>query len=116
MVNCERCGARIDTVNSYTYFGQTLCEDCYMDVLNPPRPCDPWATYTATHTMSGPEVLTPLQQRILSILRKRPMTSEELTRLLHIQERVLKREFATLHHMEKVKAVKKDDKVYLTAC
>jgi recombinational DNA repair protein (RecF pathway) len=42
-VQCARCGKKIEKQQCYEYRGSALCEDCYMDILSPPKACDPWA-------------------------------------------------------------------------
>ncbi|MEA1923716.1 MAG: hypothetical protein U9N63_13805 [Pseudomonadota bacterium] len=42
-MNCDRCGETVDAGDEQSYNSETLCDDCYMDVLSPTRICDPWA-------------------------------------------------------------------------
>ena len=39
---CERCNAETEADEIREHLGQSVCEDCYMDLLNPPKSCDPW--------------------------------------------------------------------------
>ena len=83
MGTCERCGTELQPDETHTHHGQTLCEDCYMDALNPPKGCDPWAVYTAKRSMDMGTTLTQLQRRIIEILEKEgPTTPADLSRRL----------------------------------
>ena len=57
---------------SFQQAGQTLCEDCYLNILHSPKACDPWAVYSATRSrqspgLEGTEGLTPLQKAIYEL-------------------------------------------------
>ncbi|MGQ9653382.1 MAG: hypothetical protein ACUVXD_04875 [Thermodesulfobacteriota bacterium] len=114
MISCEGCGREMEPASAYTHMGRNLCEECYMDALNPPKACDPWAVYVAKRSASrGLSSLTPLQEKILDILAKEgPMPPVVLQRRLGVQEVDLRREFATLRHMERVKATKIDGEIH----
>jgi hypothetical protein len=116
-MNCDRCGATIDPGDERHYAGSTLCEECYMDALSPVKACDPWAVYSATsfeqHQRKGSE-LTPLQNEILRILDKAgPLEPWDLKKRLDssVDENELRRQFAVLRHLEKVRGEKRGDKV-----
>ena len=117
-MQCDRCHADIEAGEEKEHLGQTLCEDCYMDILSPPRTCDPWAVYSAKSfekQSGGVLTLTPVQTEILSILNDTGGV-EPQTLLEHLNEQItfseLEREFATLRHMEKVRGEKRGDKIY----
>lgn len=116
-MDCERCHRPI-LGESYEHRGERLCEDCYIEALNPPRACDPWAVYTAKRTLRGKDPvqqLSPLQARIVEFLRERKEAGiDELAAALGIAEPELRREFAALRHMEIVKATKRGDEVLVT--
>lgn len=118
-MQCERCKETIPAGAEHDHLGQTLCEDCYMDALSPVRTCDPWAVHSAkmfeTQT-GGQAALNELQRRILKILEETGgIQRTELVRRLGagFSEADLDREFAPLRHMEKARAEKRGDKVYL---
>ncbi len=104
-MKCERCGAEIKQGEEREYYGEVLCEDCYMDALSPTRVCDPWAVYTAK-SLSGKNVLlNEVQQKILRILGETGgIEVEALAEKLNMKEKDLQRELAALRHMEKVRA------------
>ena len=75
-MNCQRCGREITKEDSFTYQSRVLCEDCYMEVGLHPRECDPWETYSATHTPGGvgPKSkleLTDPQKKVLDMIIQR---------------------------------------------
>jgi hypothetical protein len=43
MAECSSCGTSIEKGEECEHLGRILCEDCYLDALNPPKACDPWA-------------------------------------------------------------------------
>jgi DNA-directed RNA polymerase subunit RPC12/RpoP len=59
---CEKCGREIEEQQKYEHLGRSYCEDCYMDILSPPKACDPWAVYSARSSLQGADkfaALTP---------------------------------------------------------
>ena len=46
-MKCHRCKGIIPDGEENDFHGQILCEDCYMDLLSPPKMCDPWAVHSA---------------------------------------------------------------------
>jgi transcription initiation factor IIE alpha subunit len=112
---CFKCGKKIEKQQSYVHQGNQFCEDCYMDILSPPKACDPWAVRSAQIFLKGKDklsTLTPLQQRIVDTIKKKgEATLDELTADLNITEEELRREFAVLRHMEVARATKKDGKI-----
>ena len=87
--------------------GQTLCEDCYMDLLSPLRVCDPWAVHSAMTFMKEEAAvlkLTLVQQKIIDILTNEgPQVPENLCAKLQIKASDLERDIAALRHMEKIR-------------
>jgi recombinational DNA repair protein (RecF pathway) len=118
-MNCARCGREIQETESYQHLGQTLCEDCYIDMRNPPKACDPWAVYSATRLRqsqgnTGSEGLTEIQKTLYEFIReKRKVTREELIHHFNLKEIELQTHLAILRHCELVKGHKEGDRVYL---
>ena len=114
---CDKCNTRIEKGEEFTSQGQTLCEDCYMDQLSPPRMCDPWAVYTAkslADDSTGRQLLTKQQEKILELLQETGGTDfEGLVNKLKVNPSELKRELAALRHMEKIKASMRNGKKIL---
>lgn len=115
---CERCGKEISEDQAYGHLGKNYCEDCYMDVLSPPKACDPWAVYTARSSLQGKDKfseLTPVQRSIVDYVRaKGEVTAKEVTDHLDLREEDFKREFAVLRHMEVLRGMKKGPMVMYT--
>ena len=118
-MECQRCHREISDNDSFTHLGQSLCEDCYMDIRNPNRTCDPWAVYSATRTrestgLSGVEGLTSLQQAIYAFVKNRgKVTHEEIQTKFSLTPRDMQNQFATLRHCELIKGTKEDGNVYI---
>jgi hypothetical protein len=111
MMNCETCNAEIEPGEERDHFGKTLCEDCYMDALSPPRTCDPWAVHAATSIKEQPGAaqVNPVQEKILKILGETGgMDPGALSRRLELKPADLEREIAALRHMEKVRGELRD--------
>jgi recombinational DNA repair protein (RecF pathway) len=118
-MKCSRCGREMSEGDSYTHRGETLCEDCYLDVRLEVKACDPWAVYSATRSresadFKGTEGLTDLQKEIYALVkRKGKVTREEVIEGLNLSEQEMQTQLATLRHCELVKGHKEGDKVYL---
>jgi hypothetical protein len=115
LIRCTKCDKNIEKQQCYEHHGNLFCEDCYMDILSPPKACDPWAVHSAQTFLKGKDrlsTLTPLQRRIVDTLRKKgEATIEELTANLNLKEEELRREFAVLRHMEIARATKKNGNI-----
>jgi hypothetical protein len=113
---CSKCWKTLEKHECYEHQGKVFCEDCYMDILSPPKACDPWAVHSAQTFLKGKDklsTLTPLQLNIVNYLKgKGEATMEEMMNNLNLTEEELRREFAVLRHMEIVKATKKGDKIF----
>lgn len=115
LIQCAKCGKRIEKEQGYEHQGKTFCEDCYMDLLSPPKACDPWAVHLAQTFLKGKDklsTLTPLQLKIVNYIREKgEATAEEIIKDLNLTEEALRREFAALRHMEILRGTKKGDKM-----
>ena len=118
LIQCAKCGKKIEKEQGYEHQGKPFCEDCYMDILSPPKACDPWAVHSAQTFLKGKDkfsTLTPSQVQIVNYIRKKgEATAEEIIRSLNLTEEELRREFAVLRHMEILRASKKEDKIFYT--
>ena len=96
--------------------GQSLCEDCYMDALSPPRACDPWAVRAAQTWLRGKDksaAMTERQRRIVALIRhKEKAQREEIDGEFGMSFQQLRRELAALRHMEILRGLREDEKVY----
>jgi len=115
LVQCTKCGKEIAERQSYEHQGNLFCEDCYMDVLSPPKACDPWAVHSAQTFLRGKDklsTLTSLQTKIVGyITEKGEATPEEIMANLDLTEEEFRRDFATLRHMEILRGTKKNGKI-----
>ena len=110
-MKCDKCGCLIEQGEEALHLGQTLCEDCYMDVLSPAKTCDPWAVYSAKSMAAEDSALTNIQENILLILKEtKGVEAEVLAKKLDLKPGDLQREIATLRHMEKLRAAMKNGK------
>jgi hypothetical protein len=116
-MQCDRCKKNIQKGEEQTFHGQTLCEDCYMDALSPPKACDPWAVHSAksfTAEKGSNIELTEIQSKILRLLAE--TNGSELTVIsdrLKIAVFDLEREIATLSHMEKIRGELRNKKRFI---
>jgi recombinational DNA repair protein (RecF pathway) len=115
LIQCTKCGKKIEKQQCYEYQGGVFCEDCYMGILSPPKACDPWAVHSAKTFLRGKDklsTLTPLQLGIVNYIKEEGgATLEEMIENLNLKEEELSREFAVLRHMEILKATKREGKI-----
>ena len=119
IVKCNRCGREVPLDNSYQHLGETLCEDCYIDVRYPAKACDPLAVYSATRSresagLEGTEGLTEQQKIIYEFVKEKgKVTREEILVNFNLKDAELQTNLATLRHCELVKGRKEGNCVYL---
>ncbi len=114
-MKCDNCGAIIKEDECYEYAGRNLCEDCYLDIKATPKTCDPWAVYSAKRLSQKEQKLTPIQEKILSLIKEKgEITAEEICDQLNITKRDFEANFAPLRHLELAKATKKGNTIYYT--
>ncbi len=118
-MQCNRCGREIRENEQYEYLGETLCEDCYMDIRYPAKACDPWAVYSATRSressgLKEAEGMTELQKAIYEFVKANgKITREDIMIRFNLTEQETQMQLAILRHCELVKSHKDGDKVYL---
>lgn len=119
-MKCDRCAKAIDERSSYAWHGQTVCEDCYLDLMNPPKACDPAAVYLAKRTreqfgFSEAEGLTEAQRKVYDrVKHKGKVTKEELTEHTGLSTNEIDRILAVLRHCELTRGCKEGNVVYVT--
>ncbi|MDD3580464.1 MAG: hypothetical protein PHW74_05540 [Desulfobacca sp.] len=113
---CDRCQAEVEAEELREYAGQQLCEDCYLEAISPVRACDPWAVHTAKSTLATQgQQLTPPQQKLYDLVRDAlEISLSEAAEQLGLSENELRREFATLRHMELLRAQPRPQGIVLT--
>ena len=106
-MKCDCCGEQISAGDEMIYYGDILCEECYMKALSPTRSCDPWAVHSAQRLSQLDEsysALSETQMRILRVLAETGgITPECVAQRLEMNQEELSRELATLRHMEKIR-------------
>jgi hypothetical protein len=106
-MECGRCGEQIPAGEEMDYYGQTLCEACFMQALSPARACDPWAVRSAqalSQIGGADSGLSPSQASILQVLEETGgVEPAVLADKLQMKLPELERELATLRHMEKAR-------------
>jgi len=118
-MRCQRCHREIPDGEGYQYLGETLCEDCYIDMRAPLKACDPWAVYSATRLretsgLRGAEGLTLLQQAIYEFVRsKGRVTREDVMENFSLSSSELQAQLAVLRHCELVRGCKEGNSIYL---
>jgi hypothetical protein len=108
---CDRCGVAVAAADLIAHGGQRLCEDCYMDVVSPLKPCDPWAVHNArgAKNLEKPALL-PLQQQLLdAVTEAGAITPDDLAARLNVRRQDLDKQFAVLRHMELLRGFKGED-------
>lgn len=117
-MRCDRCNEMIQEGEEMVFNRQTLCEECYMKTLFPPRACDPWAVYNArllSERTEGELEINETQAKILKLLQETGgLGFSDLADRLGIRTAPLMRELAALRHMERLKAeLRNGAKVYV---
>lgn len=115
-MECNRCGVSLAAEESREHNGKILCEDCFLDAAaNPPTACDPWAVHLAKSDKGRSGVqLTPGQQKLFELVRERGMiTMADAADLLGVTEDDVRRDFATLRHLELLRGQKQRQQVYI---
>lgn len=99
------------------YYGQVLCERCYMQALSPAQACDPWAVRSAQTLSQMDEDYSTLSASQANILRALSETGglepAALAEKLQVELPELEGELATLRHMEKVRAEMRAGKKFI---
>lgn len=116
MQPCDRCGTSCEAEDLREHAGRQLCEDCYLEAASTVKTCDPWAVHLAKSDRGrGPVSLTPRQQQVYDLVKAAGEISiTEACRRLGLSEEALRHEFATLRHLELLRACKRGDAVHLT--
>lgn len=119
-MKCARCGEDLAADGKFDFYGQILCEDCYIGAVQPPRSCDPAAVSSAVATrqqlgQKGTEGLTKLQRDIYQFVKERGrVPREELAPAFNMPQWEMEKQIAVLRHCELLRGFKEGDKVYIT--
>ncbi|KPU45462.1 hypothetical protein OXPF_06950 [Oxobacter pfennigii] len=118
-MRCSKCNTTIPEDEVCNYLGQSLCEDCYIAKIAPPKPCDVSAVHSAkTHRAAaghtGSDGLTELQKKMYNYIKENgKATKQELCEKLNLSSLELDRQISVLRHCEVLKAQKTDNSVYI---
>ena len=117
---CPKCNSEISTGEDIQFRGQTICEDCYVELLEPPRSCDVAAVHSAKVSrmaagQEGTDGLTDLQKDIYNYIKAEgPVTHDQVLQKLGISRLQLEKNFAILRHCELLRAFRENGQVLLT--
>ncbi|WP_211285073.1 hypothetical protein [Sporomusa acidovorans] len=99
--------------------GQILCEDCYLEYLEPPRTCDVAAVHGAKMSrklagQDGTDGLTETQKNIYNYIKDEgPVTVEQIMSKFNLSKIQYERNFAVLRHCELAHGFRKNGKVMI---
>lgn len=117
---CQKCNSEIPSGEEIKHRGQTLCEDCYVEILEPPRSCDVAAVYSAKSArraagQEGTDGLTDLQKDLYNYVKAEgPITHDQIMQKLNISRLQLDKNFAILRHCELLRAFRENGQVFVT--
>ncbi len=119
-MKCERCGREITADESYSHQGQTLCDDCYMEVMSAQeKTCDPWATYLSGQAressgQKGAEGLTETEKAIYEFVKSQGRaTRDEVRAKFSLSAADLDPQLHVLMHSELIKEHSEGGTMYL---
>jgi len=116
---CARCQEEIPQGEEMNHMGQTLCEDCYVEAIEPPRACDVTAVYSAKLARKqaghqGTDGLTELQKEIYDYVKvSGKVTPEALAKKFKLAKWQFEKQLATLRHCELLRATMEDGIKYI---
>ncbi|MHB8170173.1 MAG: hypothetical protein ACYDG6_01320 [Thermincolia bacterium] len=118
-MNCARCQVVIPQGEEMNHMGQVLCEDCYVEAIEPPRTCDVTAVYSAKLARKqagheGTDGLTDLQKEMYEFVKASgKVIPEALIKKFRLAPWQLEKQVATLRHCELLKGTMIDGVKYL---
>lgn len=116
---CTKCNNEIPEGEQCLHRNQLLCEDCYLERLEPPRTCDVAAVHSAKlfRKMAGQEGtdgLTELQKSIYDYIKAEgPVTAEQIMNKFSLTKLQLERNFAILRHCELAHGFRENGKILI---
>lgn len=105
MATCPRCRAEVAAEELRPLLGEQVCEDCYIQLVDLTKECDPWATYTARRTMEQQgSRLSADQQKLKDLVAARGEIPVKLAaKELGWDEAKIHQEVVALRHLELIK-------------
>lgn len=116
---CEICKEQIAEGDQCNHLGKILCEDCYVEAIEPPRTCDVAAVYSAKMSrklagQEGTDGLTDLQKDIYNFIKAEgKVTHEQILKKFNLAKWQLEKNFATLRHCELVSGFKENNQIFV---
>lgn len=118
-VKCEVCEKL--TLKDWTIMhnGKLMCEDCYIDIQQTLKACDPFAVHSAKIARElsghqGAEGLSNLQKQIYELVQSKGKISfEQLIQNFDLTSQQMENQIAILRHCELIRGQKIDGQVYI---
>ena len=115
-MKCSRCGQEIPANEAHSHQGQSLCEDCYIEVISPEKHCDPWATYLSSRESgaTGVSSLSDFQKAIHQFIKDQgKATREEVMAKFRLSADDMEPHLNVMRHSGVVKELSEDGTMYL---
>lgn len=105
MAKCPRCQAEVEEKELRPLMNEKVCEDCYINLVDFTKECDPWASYTAKRTMEQQgSKLNPDQQKLYDLVKvKKEIPVKVAAKELGWDDAKMHNEIITLRHLEMIK-------------
>ncbi|MDF2570405.1 MAG: hypothetical protein K0R55_2009 [Sporomusa sp.] len=115
---CNKCNNEIPEGEQIKYRGQIICEDCYVEMIDPPRTCDVSAVHSAKVTrklagQEGTDGLTELQKNVYNFINiEGPVTGEQIMYKFSLSKLQMDKTFAVLRHCELAHGFRENGKIF----
>ena len=117
---CSQCNTPIADGEEIMHREQLLCEDCYIERLEPPKTCDVAAVHSAKMArklagQEGTDGLTEPQKAVYNYVQAAgPVTHQQIMDQLQLSRPQLDKIFSTLRHCELLRGFRQEGQVYVT--
>lgn len=117
-VKCQECAKELAEDEVFVTAGKTLCEDCYINVGQRIRTCDPWGEHSKrvfreSHGQKGTDGLTGLQKEMYKFVEiKGKVTAQEMIEKFKLSPAELENQFAILRQCQLLKSKREGDQFY----
>ena len=113
-MKCQRCGSALTPDEAIEQGGKTVCDECAMSMISPPKACDPWAVKMATGSFTTKKDAVASLQGVEAALYREVeargrLPQEEAAGALGITPEELKRAFSVLRHLELMRGDRRVD-------
>ncbi len=116
---CTKCNNEIPEGEQCLHRGHVLCEDCYVEILEPPRTCDVAAVHSAKSArkmagQEGTDGLTELQKAFYNYIKAEgPVTAEQIMNKFSLSKLQVEKNFTILRHCELVHGFRENGKILI---